>query len=70
MKKDTITRLTKINKHLSIALGVLSEGSLYIGDLREQRRLVRVKLKLEHIIDKTSKFEKLEKERFLRKLKG
>lgn len=69
MKEDTITRLNKINKHLGIALGILSDGSLYIGDLREQRRLIRIKLKLEHIIEKTSKFEKLEKENFFRKLK-
>lgn len=69
MKHDPIARLNKINKHLSIALGVLGDGSLYIGDLREQRRLIRLKLKLEHIIEKTSKFEKLEKEKFFRKLK-
>lgn len=69
MKQDSITRLTKINKHLGIALSILSTGSVYIGDLREQRRLIRVKLKLEHIIDKTRAAEKIEKQKFFRKLK-
>jgi hypothetical protein len=61
--------LAKVNKHLGIALAELSENHSYIGSLREQQRLIRVKLKLESIIEKTSKAEKLAKESFFRKLK-
>jgi hypothetical protein len=61
--------LAKVNKHLGIALAELSENHSYIGSLREQHRLIKVKLKLESIIEKTSKAEKLAKESFFRKLK-
>jgi len=61
--------LMKVNKHLGIALHELTTTHSYIGSLREQQRLVRVKLKLESIIEKTSKAEKLAKESFFRKLK-
>ena len=61
--------LIKINKHLGIALAELSEHNPYVGILREQRRLITVKLKLEHIIERTSKAEKLAKDGFFRKLK-
>lgn len=69
MNEDSITRLTKINKHLNIALSILNGSSLYIGDLREKHRLVSVKMKLEHIIEKTKAAEKLEKQKFFNKLK-
>jgi len=61
--------LIKINKHLGIALSELSRTQPYIGSLREQHRLISVKLKVESIIEKTSKAEKMAKESFFRKLK-
>ena len=61
--------LMKVNKHLGIALAELSTTHSYIGSLREQRRLISVKLKVESIIEKTSKAEKLAKDSFFRKLK-
>jgi hypothetical protein len=61
--------LIKINKHLGIALSELSKTQPYIGSLRETHRLIRVKLKVESIIEKTLKAEKLAKNSFFRKLK-
>ena len=61
--------LMRVNKHLGIALAELSTNHSYIGSLREQRRLIVVKLKLESIIEKTIKAEKSAKESFFRKLK-
>ena len=61
--------LTKVNKHLGIALAELSKNHSYIGSLREQHRLISVKLKVESIIEKTLKAEQLAKESFFRKLK-
>ncbi len=61
--------LTKVNKHLGIALAELSKNHSYIGSLREQHSLIRVKLKVESIIEKTLKAEKLAKDSFFRKLK-
>jgi hypothetical protein len=54
---------------LGIALAELSKNHSYIGSLREQHSLIRVKLKVESIIEKTSKAEKLAKDSFFRKLK-
>jgi hypothetical protein len=61
--------LMKVNKQLGIALAELSKNHSYIGSLTEQRKLIRVKLKVESIIEKTSKAEKLAKDSFFRKLK-
>jgi len=61
--------LMKINKHLGIALSELSNTHSYIGSLREQRKLISIKLKLESIMEKTLKQEKLDKDSFFRKLK-
>lgn len=61
--------LMKVNKHLGIALAELSTTHSYTGCLSEQRRLISVKLKLESIIEKTLKAEKLSKDKFFRKLK-
>jgi hypothetical protein len=61
--------LMKVNKHLGIALAELSKNHSYIGSLREQHSLIRVKLKVESIIEKTSKAEKSAKDSFFRKLK-
>lgn len=61
--------LMKVNKHLGIALSELSATHSYVGSLREQKKLISVKLKLENIIEKTLKAEKLSKDSFFRKLK-
>ena len=60
---------TKINKHLGIALSELSKTQPYVGSLRETHRLISAKLKVEGIIEKTLKAEKLAKDSFFRKLK-
>ena len=61
--------LMKVNKHLGIALSELSTTHSYIGCLREQKKLISVKLKLESLMEKTLKQEKLDKDSFFRKLK-
>jgi len=61
--------LIKVNKHLGIALSELTNTHSYIGSLREQKSLIRVKLKLEGIIERTLEAEKLAKNSFFRKLK-
>ena len=64
-----IDSLIKINKHLGIALAELSRTQPYVGSLRETHRLISAKLKVESIIEKTLKAEKLAKDSFFRKLK-
>jgi hypothetical protein len=61
--------LIKVNKHLGIALSELTNTHSYIGSLREQKSLIKVKLKLEGIIERTLKSEKSAKDSFFRKLK-
>ena len=61
--------LIKVNKHLGIALSELTNTHSYIGSLREQKSLIKVKLKLEAIIERTLKAEKSSKSSFFRKLK-
>jgi hypothetical protein len=61
--------LIKVNKHLGIALSELTNTHSYLGSLREQKSLISVKLKLEGIIERTVKAEKLAKDSFFRKLK-
>jgi len=61
--------LIKVNKHLGIALSELTNTHSYLGSLREQKTLISVKLKLEGIIERTLKAEKLAKDSFFRKLK-
>jgi len=60
--------LLKINKHLGIALVEL-EKHPYIGSLQESRKLISIKLKLEHIMTKTIKAEELAKKEVFSKLK-
>lgn len=68
--RDRLTPLIRINKHLGRALGVMSANSgLWIGDIREYKELVRIKLKLENFIEYSTKQENREKKRFLDKLK-
>jgi hypothetical protein len=59
----------KVNKYLGIALSELTNTHSYLGSLREQKSLISVKLKLEGIIERTLKAEKLAKDSFFRKLK-
>jgi hypothetical protein len=61
--------LMKVNKHLGIALSELTDTHSYVGVLTEQRRLIKVKLRLETIIEQTLKAEKIAKDKFFRKLK-
>jgi hypothetical protein len=61
--------LMKVNKHLGIALSELTDTHSYVGVLVEQRRLIKVKLRLETIIEQTLKAEKIAKDKFFRKLK-
>ena len=61
--------LMKVNKHLGIALSELTKTHSYIGVLVEQRRLIKVKLRLESIMEQTLKAEVLAKDKFFRKLK-
>jgi hypothetical protein len=61
--------LMKVNKHLGIALSELTKTHSYIGVLSEQRRLIKVKLRLESIMEQTLKAEVLSKDKFFRKLK-
>jgi len=61
--------LIKVNKHLGIALAELTTTHSYIGSLTEQRKLISVKLKVESIIERTLKAERLAKQSFFRKLK-
>jgi hypothetical protein len=61
--------LMKVNKHLGIALSELTNTHSYVGVLVEQRRLIKVKLRLETIIEQTLKAEKIAKDKFFRKLK-
>ena len=61
--------LIKVNKHLGIALSELTNTHSYIGSLREQKKLISVKLKVESIMERTLKAEKRAKDSFFRKLK-
>ena len=61
--------LMKVNKHLGIALAELTDTHSYVGVLTEQRRLIKVKLRLETIIEQTLKAERIAKDKFFRKLK-
>jgi hypothetical protein len=61
--------LMKVNKHLGIALSELTDTDSYVGVLVEQRRLIKIKLRLESIMERTLKAEILAKDKFFRKLK-
>ena len=64
-----LEELMKVNKHLNVALSLLNNPNLYVGVLRDSRKLVRLKLKLEHLIESTTKQEIRDKQRLLNKLK-
>jgi hypothetical protein len=59
----------KVNKHLGIALSELTDTHSYVGVLVEQKRLIKIKLRLESIMERTLKAEMLSKDKFFRKLK-
>ena len=51
------SELNIVNDHLSIALGEFSKhvGALHLGSITEYKDLVRMKLRLEHIIKKCNR---------------
>lgn len=68
--KDTLTSIQKVNKHLGIALAELTNNpGLYVGALQEQRKLIKLKLRLESIIEITSREENKAKKRVFDRIK-
>lgn len=68
--KDILTSMQKVNKHLSIALAELTNNpGLYVGALQEQRKLIKLKLRLESIIEITSREENKAKKRVFDRIK-
>lgn len=68
--KDILTSIQKVNKHLSIALAELTNNpGLYAGALQEQRKLIKLKLRLESIIEITSREENKAKKRVFDRIK-
>jgi len=67
MKK--LESLIKINKCLGIALAEITNTHSYIGSSREQQQLIAVKLKLEGIIERTMRAERILKKSFFMRLK-
>jgi hypothetical protein len=61
--------LIKINKCLGIALSEITNTHPYIGSSREQQQLIAVKLKLEGIIERTLRAERILKKSFFMRLK-
>ena len=59
---DRLDRLKKCNEHLSIALAELNKiaGGSYVGSLADLKDLISVKIKLETVIKKTERGERLE----------
>jgi hypothetical protein len=64
-----LASLIKINKCLGIALAEITNTHSYIGCLREQRQLIGVKLKLEGIMERTLRAERILKQSFFMRLK-
>ena len=64
-----LASLIKINKCLGIALAEITQTHSYMGSLREQRQLIGVKLKLEGIIERTMRAERILKKSFFMRLK-
>lgn len=68
--KDNLTSIQKVNKHLGIALAELTNNpGLYVGALQEQRKLIKLKLRLESIIEITSREENKAKKRVFDRIK-
>lgn len=51
-REEKLRRLEHVAQHLDIAIGEFASitGAAYVGDLREFKRLVQVRLKLETIL--------------------
>lgn len=60
-----LDRLKKCNDHLAIALSELGKiaGGTYVGSLRELKKLIAVKIKLENIIKETERGYRFESRR-------
>ena len=56
---NKLDRLRKCNEHLAIALAELGKiaGGSYVGSLRELKKLISVKIKLENIVKETERGE-------------
>ena len=68
--KDNLTSIQKVNKHLGIALAELTNNpGLYVGALKEQRKLIKLKLRLESIIEITNREENRAKKRVFDRIK-
>lgn len=68
--RDNLASIQKVNKHLGIALAELTNNpGVYPGVLREQRKLIKLKLKLENIIEIISREETRAKKRVFDRIK-
>lgn len=68
--RDNLASIQKVNKHLGIALAELTNNpSLYVGALQEQRKLIKLKLRLENIIEIISREENRAKKRVFDRIK-
>ena len=68
--RDNLSSLQKVNKHLGIALAEITNNpGMFMGSLQEQRKLIRIKLKLENLIEKTSREELNAKKRVFDRIK-
>jgi hypothetical protein len=68
--KDTLPALQKINHHLGIALAELNDNPGIHFALQEQRKLIKVKLKLEEIIHRMNVAEDRAKKIIFNRLKS
>ena len=66
---EKLETLMKVNKHLNIAVSLMNDNSLYTCALQDSRKLIRLKLRLEHLIENTIKEEHRAKRRFFNKIK-
>ncbi len=64
-----VDRLIAINKHLRRAISYFDSNDVYIGSLTEQRKLIKLKFRLEEILELTIKREIQAKKSVFRKLK-
>ena len=64
-----VDRLIAINRHLRIAISYFASHDVYIGSLQEERDLIKLKFRLEEILETTTKRELSAKQSVFRKLK-
>jgi hypothetical protein len=67
---DNLPTLQKINQHLNIALIEMTNNpGIFFGQMQEQRKLIQVKLKLEHLVDRITKEENKAKQKIFNRIK-